>query len=63
MLGAICAELGAERNGFGEEVVYKECQLSYLGAERAEFGQRPVSDVSPKAGGMARLPKDLLIHV
>ena len=41
MLEAICAELGVERSAFGEEVVYRECQLSFPGVESPEFGQRP----------------------
>lgn len=40
MVKAICAELGVERNSFGEQVVYRECQLSFLGVERTEFGQQ-----------------------
>ncbi len=38
---AICTELSVERSGFGEGVVYGECQLSFLGVEKPEFGQRP----------------------
>lgn len=47
MLEAICAQLGVERSGFGEGVVYRECQLSFPGVERPEFGQRPCRMSAP----------------
>jgi len=39
MLEANCVELSAEGSGFGEELVYRECQRSFLDVERPESGQ------------------------